>query len=218
MKKNTTPVYSIPADQAWAAAWTAWRLNSNQYLKLNRDGLIANKIMMTGILLNQPELITDQDREQSRVARDRLGIDVNLRVLKGEELNEWTKLQANICLLETFTSAYDLAVLASYPKSYSKLKNNDLVEDRLSACQDHPVGTGRVQLTVESIKCIYSQKHNCWFVWAIDLDTNCAVMFSYREEIAPGARFTLLGRVRFYQDRTTRLNRVTVLEQHQLVA
>ena len=217
MKKNPKPTYSIPADQAWAAAWTAWRLNTNRYVKFDQDGLTANKVMMMGILTNQPDLISDQDRVESWAARDRLGIQVSLRMLKGEELNDWMKLQANICLLETFTSAYDLAVLASYPKSYSKLKADESVQDRLNACLDQPVGVSRVQLTVEAVKCIYSQKHNCWFVWAVDL-ANRAVMFSYRQEIRPGTRFDCAGTVRFYENQTTRLNRVVVLEQRQLAA
>jgi hypothetical protein len=117
--------------------------------------------------------------------------------------------------LETFTTAYDLAVLASFPQSYSKILTDDSVQDRLSQCAEQAVGLGRVQLTVEAIKSVHSQKWNCWFVWGID-KLNHAVMFSYREEVEPGTSLDIIGTVRGFSNRLSRLNRVKIIEEEAI--
>jgi hypothetical protein len=121
-------------------------------------------------------------------------------------------MQAKICNLETFVTAHDLAVLASFPQSYHKMLANDSVQDRLSQCAEQAVGEGRVQATVEVVKSVFSQKWVCWFIWAIDKN-NHAVMFSYREEVEPGTSLDIVGTVRGFSNRLSRLNRVKVLEQ-----
>ena len=214
MKKQSRPVYDIPADLAWAAAQTAWRLNGNLYLKAVTvdSGMHSNREIMMRILTETPEEITESDRSQGQSARGRLGSAISLRLLKGETLTEWHTTQARICNLETFTTAYDLAVLASFPQSYSKMLTDDSAQDRLSQCEEQAVGSGRVQLTVEAIKSVHSQKWDCWFVWGID-KLNHAVMFSYREEVEPGTSLDIIGTVRDFSNRLSRLNRVKVLEQ-----
>ena len=133
MKRQPRPTYSIPAEQAWAAAYAAWRLNGNLYLKIVDDvasGMRTNKEIMMRILTETPEEITDQDREQGRLCRGRLGSEISLRLLKGETLTEWHTIQARLCNTDTFTTGYDLAVLASFPKSYTKTLARDQVKDR----------------------------------------------------------------------------------------
>ena len=214
MRKQNRPTYSIPADDAWAAAHTAWRLNGNLYLKAVTvdSGMHSNKEIMMRIVTETPEEITDEDRKQGQLARGRLGSAISLRLLKGETLTEWHTIQARICNLETFVTAYDLAVLASFPQSYHKMLADDSVQDRLNQCAEQAVGEGRVQLTVEVVKSAHSQKWDCWFVWGIDKN-NHAVVFSYREEIEPGISLDIAGTVRDFSNRLSRLNRVKVLEQ-----
>jgi hypothetical protein len=214
MKRQTRPTYSIPADDAWAAACTAWRLNGNLYLKTvsMNSGMQTNREIMMRILTETPEEITEQDREQGRSARGRLGAAISLKLLKGETLTEWHAMQARICNTETFATALDLAVLASLPKSYSKMLADDAVQDRLNQCTEQAIGSGRVQVTAEVVKSVHSQKWDCWFVWAVD-NNNHAVMFSYREEIEPGTRIDIVGTVRDFSNRLSRLNRVKILQQ-----
>jgi len=214
MKRQNRPTYSIPADDAWAAAHAAWRLNGNLYLKAVTvdSGMQTNREIMMRIVTETPEEITDEDRKQGQSARGRLGSAISLKLLKGETLTEWHTVQARICNLETFVTAYDLAVLASFPQSYHKMLADDSAQDRLSQCEEQAVGEGRVQLTVEVIKSVHSQKWDCWFVWGIDKN-NHAVMFSYREEVEPGTELDIVGTVRGFSNRLSRLNRVRVLEQ-----
>jgi hypothetical protein len=214
MRKQNRPTYSIPAEQAWAAAHTAWRLNGNLYLKAVTvdSGMQTNREIMMRIVTETPEEITDEDRKQGQSARGRLGSSISLKLLKGETLTEWHTMQARLCNLETFVTAYDLAVLASFPQSYNKMLADDSAQDRLSQCEEQAVGSGRVQLTVEVVKSVFSQKWVCWFVWGIDKN-NHAVMFSYREEVEPGTELDIVGTVRGFSNRLSRLNRVKVLEQ-----
>ena len=214
MKRQTRPTYSIPADDAWAAACTAWRLNGNLYLKTvsMNSGMQTNREIMMRILTETPDVITQSDREQGQLARGRLGSVISLRLLKGEILKEWHVTQARICNLETFAKAYDLAVLASFPKIYHKMLAEEAVQDRLNQCAEQAVGSGRVQLTVDVVKCIYSPKYDCRFVWAVD-NHNHAVMFSYREDVEPGTKLDIAGTVRDFSNRLSRLNRVKILQQ-----
>ena len=215
MKRQPRPTYSISAEQAWAAAYAAWRLNGNLYLKIVDDvasGMRTNKEIMMRILTETPEEITDQDREQGRLCRGRLGSEISLRLLKGETLTEWHTIQARLCNTDTFTTGYDLAVLASFPKSYTKTLARDQVKDRLSQCEDSAVGAGRVQIEVEVVECFHSAKWECWFVQAID-HNNRAVMFAYREQLQLGICIEIAGTVKSYDNQLSRLNRVKILEE-----
>ena len=100
MKRQPKPTYSISADQAWAAAQAAFRINGNRYVKIN-DGENArpNKEIMLEILTQTPEQIVEQDRELAAACRQRLGSEISLRLLKGQELGEWHQIQARICTL-----------------------------------------------------------------------------------------------------------------------
>jgi len=213
MKKTSKPTYTIPADQAWAAAQAAFRINGDRYIKIN-DGENArpNKEIMLEILTQTPEQITDLDYELATACRQRLGSEISLRLLKGETLTEWHVLQARICPLETITTAYDLAVLASFPNSYNKTLARDQVKDRLSECEDVVVGAGRVNLSVEVVECFYSRQWDCWYTRAID-QANRAVTFAYREQVKPGTNIDIVGTVKGFGNRMSRLNRVRVLEQ-----
>ena len=214
MKRQPRPTYSIPANDAWASACAAWRLNGNLYLKTvsMNSGMQTNREIMMRILTETPDVITESDHEQGQSARGRLGSAISLRLLKGETLKEWHVTQARICNLETFVTAHDLAVLASFPQSYNKMLAEEVVQDRLNQCVEQAVGEGRVQLTVEVVKSAHSQKWDCWFIWAID-ENNHAVTFSYREEVEPGTELDIVGTVRGFGNRLSRLNRVKVLEQ-----
>jgi len=215
MKRQSRPTYSIPAEQAWAAAYAAWRLNGNLYLKIVDDankGMQTSKEIMMRILTETPDQITDEDREQARACRQRLGSEISLRLLKGKTLTEWHTLQARICNTEIFESAYDLAVLASFPKSYSKILTEDQIQERLNQCEDSWYDEGRRQLTVEVVRSVYSAKWNTWYVWGIDT-ANHAVRFAYRENIRPGRVVEIAATVAGNKDRTTILKRVRVMEQ-----
>ena len=213
MKRQPKPTYAIPADQAWAAAQAAFRINGNRYIKIN-DGENArpNKEIMLEILTQTPEQIVDQDHELATACRQRLGSEISLRLLKGETLTEWHALQARICPLETITTAYDLAVLSSFPNSYNKTLARDRVKDRLSECEDVVVGAGRVNLSVEVVESFYSRQWDCWYTRAID-HANRAVTFAYREQVKPGTNLDIIGTVKGFDNRMSRLNRVKVLEQ-----
>lgn len=213
MKRQPKPTYSIPADQAWAAAQAAFRINGNRYIKIN-DGENArpNKEIMLEILIQTPEQIVDLDHELATACRQRLGSEISLRLLKGETLTEWHALQARICPLETITTAYDLAVLSSFPNSYNKTLARDQVKDRLSECEDVVVGAGRVNLSVEVVESFYSRQWDCWYTRAID-HANRAVTFAYREQVKPGTNLDIIGTVKGFDNRMSRLNRVKVLEQ-----
>jgi hypothetical protein len=215
MKPQARPTYSIPADTAWAAAQAAWRLNGNRYLKVVDDvhgNKHTNKQIMMRILTETTDQITNMDREQGQLCRQRLGSEISLRLLKGETLSEWQSLQAKICSIETFETAYDLAVLASFPKSYSKILTEDQIQERLNQCQDSSYDQGRRQLVVEVVRSFYSAKWNTWYVWGIDTD-NHAVRFAYRESIQPGRILEIAGTVAGNKDRTTILKRVRVMEE-----
>lgn len=214
MKRTPKPTYSIPADLAWAAAYAAWRINGNLYLKIVDDAsghAQTNKEILMQIVNQTPDLITEQDRIEAQACRSRLGSEISLRILKGEILGEWHTMQARLCGLETFTTAYDLAVLASFPKSYIKLQEIDQIHDRLRQCQDQAVGIGRVTLDIQVLTSFHSVKHGCWFVRGID-DQNRAVSFAWRSQLQDASHVRVSGTVKQFRDGISYLNRVKLTE------
>lgn len=216
-------VKSYPADDVWAAACTAYRLNGNAYLKDSEYEVDAtgaqrlvrhrNRDVMAQVLA-RPHQITDQDRAQARECRQFLQNDITFRTLK----NTLTEFDRSVtrCLavsdrFDGIAHRYEMAVIACLPHTQRKQLVRYDQQERLQACGqlDAPVGT-KVQLQVEVIRSNYSQNYGVHFITAVTRDQQ-AVFFSYREAQAAGAWLTIKGTVKAQRDRQTQLNRVKVL-------
>lgn len=215
MKKTRDTIDAIPADLVWSAACTAYRLN-NGYLK--EAETIGDQIVrptnreIVRRALDNPELITDADRDMAQQCRRYMASAVTMQALKSE-LGEWAKITAKVCDLNKITSMYDFSVITAMPHSYVKQLKKESVDARLARC-DGPIGklSDKVELAVEIVRNNYSAKFNTWFVSAIT-NNNQAVFFAYRENIPLETFITIRGTVKRHTDSATQLNRVKIVEE-----
>jgi tellurite resistance protein len=218
MKKTRDTIAAVDADLMWAAACTAYRLNNGYYKQpeLVGDQVVrhTNRDLVEQALANAV-LITDADRAMGADCRRHLASSVTMQALR-TELNEWAKVTARVCSLDTITSRYDMAVITAMPHSYARQLRKESVDARLARCNEGAVGNigAKIDLNIEVMRSNYSEKFNTWFVSAIT-DTNYSVFFSYRESIEPETHVAIRGTVKRHNDRSTQLNRVKVLGDKQ---
>jgi hypothetical protein len=227
-RRNWTPkakpagVQYAMAD-VWAAACAAQRMNG-EYLKEGRNTygengeVLSTKRRNRDIVvdfLQNPERITDADREAGMECRKFLQNDITFRALKGR-LTEFDSATSKVLAVEQeFDSVqhrYELAVIASLPASHQRALERQATQERVRQTTGDYVGAigNKVQLDVEIVKTNYSQQWNTWYATAITKD-NHAVFFAYRQQLATGVHHTILGTVKAHRDGTTQLNRVSIL-------
>jgi tellurite resistance protein len=214
MRKTRDTIAAVDADLMWAAACTAYRINNGYYKQpeLIGDQVVrhTNRDLVEQALANAV-LITDTDRAMGEDCRRHLASAVTMQALR-TELNEWAKVTARVCSLDTITSRYDMSVITAMPHSYARQLRKESVDSRLARCEEGAVGAigAKIDLNIEVMRSNYSEKFNTWFVSAIT-DTNYSVFFSYRESIEPDTHTTIRGTVKRHNNLATQLNRVKVL-------
>jgi hypothetical protein len=213
-KKTRDSIDAIDADLVWSAACTAYRINGGYF---KEPEMIGDQVVrptnrdLVRRAVDNPELITDADREQAQQCRRHMATTVTMQALR-TELGEWAKITAKVCDLNRVTSMYDFSVITAMPHSYVKQLKKESVDARLARC-DGLIGKvgDKVELAVEIVRNNYSAKYNTWFVSAVTTD-NRAVFFAYREEIRPETNLNIRGTVKRHTDSATQLNRVKLQE------
>jgi len=214
MRKTRNTIAAIDADVMWAAACTAYRLNNGYYKQpeLIGDQVVrhTNRDLVEQALANAA-LITDADRAMGADCRRHMATAVTMQALR-TELNEWARVTAQVCGLDTITSRYDMSVITAMPHTYARQLRKESVDARLARCEEGAVGNvgAKVELTIEVVRSNYSEKYNTWYISAIT-DTNYSVFFSYRESIESETQVSIRGTVKRHNDRSTQLTRVKVL-------
>ena len=218
-KKAYDQMPAINADLLWSAACTAYRLN-NGYLK--QPDVVGDQVIrptnraIVRQALDNPDLITDADRELAQNCRKHMATSVTMQALR-TELGEWARITAKVCDLDTVDSIYDFSVITAMPHSYIKQLKKESVDARLARCQG-TVGkiSDKIELAVEIVRNNYSAKFNTWFVSAITKD-NHAVFFAYREAMQPDTHLTIRGTVKRHTDSATQLNRVKIIDPKEVI-
>ena len=216
VKKIPVIVTVVTADQVWAAAALADRVNKGSYYKemIYQDDVLVNRpnrvIMLEA--LNEWYEPTPEDLEIGRTARawhkGRLLMTAIKRPLNGFENNLNRASVLDEFALET--KRLELATIASQIRSY---RLGSAEEQKMWGTDTTPlaaIGT-KVGCQVEVIKSVYSQNYNTNYIRAVTIDTRKVVMFNYREGMDPGTVLTIKGTVKAHREDCTQLNRVKVL-------
>jgi len=213
--------YSV--DNVWGAAVAAQRINGS-YVKETQhrlDDTIGtiivdkrrNRDIMLDILAN-PAQLTVEDIAQGQECRKFLQQDITFRALKGR-LTEFDSSTSKVIAVEdefdTAKHRLELAVVACLPASYVRSLERQAVQERVRQTSGALIGTpgDKVTLAVEIVKSNYSQQWNTWYATGVTQD-NSAVFFAYRQELAKGAKHTIVGTVKAHRDGSTQLNRVSI--------
>ena len=219
-KKIPVKVTLVSADQVWAFAVTADRINDGQYLKESQrssDGQCvireANKLMIRRWLAEgYCGEDTEADWEQGRAARAWHRGQLLMTALK-RPLTEFEDTLSRATGQDEFAlevNQLEFAIIASQIRSY---RTGVAHEQRMWGTDTSPVaavGT-KVECQVEVVKSVYSQNYNTNYIRAVTVDTRKVVMFTYREGWDVGVILTIRGTVKAHREDCTQLNRVKVL-------
>jgi hypothetical protein len=218
MAKRQRPTLNLTADQVWAAACAAYRVNGGylKYPEIVDDKIVkpTNKELVQLYLADSSqEFVTEQDLVQGRKCRQDLVNAATMAALKNLA-TEWTLLSAQMASLDAITTDYEVSVITAMPKSHAQNLARETVETRLAYCNTEPLGTDNQMVTVagEVLRSNYSAKWNTFYVTVIT-DANYQVFFAYREQLESGRQIKLRGRVKRHADRATQLSRVKLLQQ-----
>ena len=220
--KRAKPMLNYTADQVWAAACAAYRVNGG-YLKhpeVNDQGVITrhtNRDLVRRYLLDAGEYyVTATDRRQGTKCRQDLLKQATMSALRNRA-TEWDLLTAEMAGLGTITTDYEVSVITAMPKSHAQNLTRETVDGRLAYCDTTPVGpvNHRVDIVGEVVRSNYSNQYNTHYVTVITQD-NRQVFFAYRERIEPGVNIRICGRVKRHADRATQLSRVKISQQEDV--
>ena len=160
--------------------------------------------------LDAQENITDADRTMAEEMR-RYWNGKMFKVISGEYMNNFDRGIMELMQKETVTEGYDIAVIASMPGSYISSVKRDERDRRVKFSQGGYIGSvgERVNIQIEVLKCVYSQKWFTFFVTGITTSDQ-PVFFSYKQEVSVGSVLDIVGTVKRQDNNTTQLNRVKV--------
>jgi hypothetical protein len=216
MARNQDPVFTFNADDVWAAACAAQRINGS-YVKLAMISesdpsltKLSNR-MLAMQLLTDPFSITDEDREQSKKVRAFYQA-LTFKILQGKKLNEFDNNAMVLSNRDVISSNYDFAVICSLPSCYERGVVRQSVEQRISFAKGGYISAvgNKVSTSVEVLRCVFSQKWMTNFVTGITSDDQ-VVFFAYKSELPVGKMFDIYGTVKSQRDNTTQFNRVKVI-------
>ena len=218
-KKIPVNVTLVTAEQVWAAAALADRVNAGQYYKEsirdkdNYETILfePNRTIMGRVLSGSVEP-TAEDIELGNLARawhkGRLLMTAIKRPLTGFEDN--LSKAAGMDEFAFGVHKLEIATIASQIRSY---RNGFALEEKMwgtTTAALAAIGT-KVLTTAEVVGSFYSVTYNTTYIRAVTLDTRNVIMFTYREKIAVGTVITVNGTVKAHREDCTQLNRVRVV-------
>ena len=218
MKRQPRDVREYSADEVWAAAAYADRVNDGYYLRepenvLNPDGTWRpgrppNKRLLAEALANA-DLVTDADRDIGREAWHWHQGRCMMDGLRGE-LRDFKKTLFEAVSQTAFlsTETMYMAVIASQIRAWRAGVAEEQARDDVVSGYLAEVGT-KVRAPITVIRSVFSQNYNVFFVTA-KTESRHIVFFSYRDRMEPGSRCEIAGHVKAHRDDSTQLNRVKV--------
>ncbi len=209
--KKVTRIW--PTLDVVAAACAAQRVNGT-YIKVpyqlgDENKRQTNRELVYQYLENE-SFITDADRLLAEDIKEYFK-GYTFKVLSGAYLSDFDRNTMKILEEEFTPEGYNVALLCSIPNNYLKAKKRDEADRRTRSAQGGYVGKigERVNLQVEVIKCVFSQKWGIFYVTAMTTSDQ-AVFFGYKQEVATGTVLDINGTVKRQDNNQTQLNRVKV--------
>lgn len=209
--KKVTRIW--PTMDVVAAACAAQRVNDT-YIKvkyqLGDDKPRQTNRELVYQYLEDESFITDADRLLAEDIKEYFK-GYTFKVLSGAYLSDFDRNTMKILEEEFTPEGYNVALLCSIPNNYLKAKKRDEADRRTRSAQGGYVGKigERVNLQVEVIKCVFSQKWGIFYVTAMTTSDQ-ALFFGYKQEVATGTVLDINGTVKRQDNNQTQLNRVKV--------
>ena len=103
-------------------------------------------------------------------------------------------------------------MIACLPQSHARSEARQQAQSRMKMATGGLIATegAKVAMTVEVVSATYSQNYGIFWINAVN-DADQPVTFSYRSQLTPGAKVSIVGTVKGYRDNRTQLNRVKIV-------
>ena len=184
MARYQRPVLNYNADDVWAAACAAQRINGD-YVKMvtsyaTNDEILpnslqtpakqTNRMIMDRLLADQSE-ITEGDREHALVVRSYYK-GLTFKILQGKRLSEFENNAMVFANRDVIEYNYEIAVIASLPSCHERaVKRDNDVRKLENATGGHIGSVGqKVKVNVEVVRSSFSQQYNVFFVSGVTTD------------------------------------------------
>lgn len=212
MARFQRPVINFNANDVWAAACAAQRMNG-AYVKFvspeDKPKETNREIMAT--LLSNIDLITDADRTSGEEVRNYYK-GFTFKILQGIKLSDFDNTAMTIANRDEITSTYDIAVIASLPSCAERGLKRDEINRKINMASGGYVGTvgSKVTVELEILKCNFSQQYGVYFATGITNEDQ-AVFFAVKNQLEIGKTVKVFGTVKQFRENSTQLNRVKVI-------
>lgn len=213
--KINKQIVKFSADDVWAAACTAYRINSG-YHKVPDIQIVrkANRDLIVDIL-NDITQITDEDRKLGQSIRTYYQ-GYTFKILQSKYLTDFETKAMKIASLDTISNKH-FSIISSLPYSYLLKVERDRQNEKLNSASGGFINAKigeRIDIEVNVVKCVFSNLYSTYFISGLtDLDQ--AVFFSYRIGLQLGTKIKVKGTVKNFKsgrNEFTQLNRVTIVE------
>lgn len=212
MSRFQRPVFKFNADDVWAAACSAQRINGAYVKMVPPDQKGDTNRQIVDMFLGQPDLIQQCDRDLAEKVRTYYK-GFTFKILKGIKLNDFDNTAMVIANRDLIESNYDVAVICSLPSCYERGVKRDTLAQRIAFATGGTVGVPGNKIRIEGaevIKSNYSQQYNTYFVTCITKEDQ-VVFFALRKDVPLGQVVNIEGTVKAHRDdNTTQLNRAKV--------
>lgn len=212
MSRFQRPVYKFNADDVWAAACSAQRINGAYVKLVPADQKGDTNRQIVDMFLGQPDLIQQADRDLAEKVRTYYK-GFTFKILKGIKLSDFDNTAMVIANRDLIESNYDVAVICSLPSCYERGVKRDTLAQRIAFATGGTVGVPGNKIRIEGaevIKSNYSQQYNTYFVTCITKEDQ-VVFFALRKDVPLGQVVNIEGTVKAHRDdNTTQLNRAKV--------
>lgn len=182
------------------------QLDENDNL-LNCNKNVARDILNGG---KYSELVTDEDITQSNDVIQYCR-SMTFKVLSGAKLNAFEEAILKLVDMEQVSTNFQINTITSIPNAYLRGMARKSVESRIRAAEGYVATVGeRIELKIEVVRSVYSQKFGIWFVTGITED-NKAVFFAHYSKINSHTMLNIRCRVKAHRENNTQLNYVRIL-------
>jgi hypothetical protein len=212
MARYQRPVFKFNADDVWAAACAAQRINGSYVKMVPADQKGDTNRQIVDMFLGQPDLIQQADRDLAEKVRTYYK-GFTFKILKGIKLSDFDNTAMVIANRDVIESNYDLAVICSLPSCYERGVKRDSLNQRIEFASGGTIGVPGNKVRIEGaevIKCNFSQQYNTFFVTCITKEDQ-VVFFALRKDVPLGQVVNIEGTIKSHRDsNTTQLNRAKV--------
>jgi len=211
--------FDFSANDVWAAAAKAQRINGRYLNKNHWDNgkeTITNRQLMLRYLGEPHARLALRDKHDGAKVRQYFQ-GLVFKMISGEYMSEFDKSAGEVAQKERIDTTYDLAVIASLPGVYAKAIVRDAQNRRIRSLNNNKtlgkIGE-RMDLTVEVLKSVYSQKWGVYYTTCVTPNEEVLYFASANINPKPGLSIKIRGTVKQHRvsdDGTqTQFNRVKV--------